>query len=239
MKDIDKVKEKVRKLLNQAADREGTPEGQVFYDRAFEIMAMYGFEERDVSAAEESDAMARKTFTFSGAYTEMQAALLFAVATALHCVGFQQKVRRSTKVFAVTLFGRHRHLQRVEMLYVLLNPVMIAGATNLTSCGPFDASTVVKRRSFMQGFARSVGQRLAAAEDGVAGSDERYAVALIDDLRRAEQAQENYARDLGLHLTTSRARRTYDGGAYGSGRDAGDRTDLGQERVQSRPALPW
>ena len=235
---IEKVKDRVRKLLNQAADREGTPEGEVFYDRAFEIMAAYGFDERDVEKPDERDDVVRRTFEFAGAYTDMQAALLLAIAGALHCTGFQQKLHRSTRTPSATVFGSARHMQRVEMLYALLSPVMIAGARKHVSEGWYDCSTVVKRRSFMLGFSQAVGRRLGAAEETIAETNGRYSLALLDDLRRAEQAQEDYARDLGLHLTASRARRTYDGRAYGSGLDAGDRTDLGQERVRSRPALP-
>ena len=36
------IKAKVEKLLRQAADREGTPEGDAFREKAFSLMAEYG-----------------------------------------------------------------------------------------------------------------------------------------------------------------------------------------------------
>ena len=44
-RDTDDLKSRVQKLLNQAADREGTPEGDTFYEKAFDLMARYGFDE--------------------------------------------------------------------------------------------------------------------------------------------------------------------------------------------------
>lgn len=238
MRTEDKLKDRVQKLLNQAKDREGTPEGDVFYEKAFELMAAYGFEERDLSTADAGDDIDCREYTFGGTYTEMQAKLLFAIGRALHCTGFSQRVYNSTRVASATLFGLRRHLDRVDMLYGLLLPVMMAGAHAERAEGWGD-STVIKRRSFMTGFATSIQLRLSAAEDTAASQDGRYAIALLDDAAKAEAAQEEYAAHHGLCIGKYSSNGSLDADAFFAGQDAGDRSDLGQTRVRARPALPF
>jgi len=238
VKDIDRLKEKVRKLLAQAVDREGTPEGEVYYRRAFEIMANHGFDERDVGRPGKEDGVTHRTVEFTGSYTDMQAALLLALAAALHCTGLMRKAHSSTRVLSVTLFGTRRHLERVEMLHALLSPAMLIGARRHSSAGWHDTSTVVKRRSFMTGFAQSVAARLSDAENQVADENPGYVLVLVDDLALARQAQDRYLSERGLGVSTLRVRRSWDGTAYGDGMRAGAETDLGRERLRRRPALP-
>ncbi|WKD56865.1 hypothetical protein CAPI_01455 [Corynebacterium capitovis DSM 44611] len=233
----DKVRDKVAKLLNQAADRAGTPEGDAFYDKAFALMAEYGFSERDVSKPDDGDDVVRRTFDFTGSYTDKQAALLFAIAVALHCAGFQCKMPRSTKVVSATVFGLRRHAERVEVLYALLSPGMALGAQRVKHCGYGDASTVVKRRSFMAGFARSVGERLSSAERTVADRDTRYSLALMSDSERADKARDEFASREGFFLGSYRSSCAIDGVSYGDGLEAGRAVDLGQTRMPSRRAI--
>lgn len=165
---IDKVKERVQKLLNQAADRAGTAEGEVFYQKAFDLMAAYGFEERDLRNHSDADEVIMRTFALSGAYTDMQASLLLNVCSALHCVAYMESARRSRKVSAVTAFGLRRHVERAEMLYAVLNPQMAAGAQQVSGNRVLGVATVVARRSYMGGFISVVADRLQAAEGSVA-----------------------------------------------------------------------
>lgn len=238
MRNIDKIKDKVQKLLNQAADREGTPEGDSFYAKAFRLMATYGFDERDLTSPDEGDDVIHKTFDISGRYSDMQARLLLAISAALHCVGFMTPVAYSTRAESVTLFGLRRHIERIGMLYSLLLPVMFAGAQRLQSHEAME-SVVVRRRSFMTGFAAKIGERLAEAEGRVAAQDGGYGLVLIDDHRAAEAARNEYADEHGLVFGSSRRSRSFDPNAYHRGQDAGAMTDLGQPRMQARPALPF
>lgn len=121
---LNKIKERVQKLLNQAADREGTAEGEIFYQKAFDLMAAYGFEERDLDNPDAEDEVIRREFAFSGSYSEMQAHLLVGLTNALHCVAFYNGVYGSTRVLSATVFGVKRHVDRIEMLFSLLNPQM-------------------------------------------------------------------------------------------------------------------
>lgn len=234
----EKLKQRVQKLLNQAKDREGTPEGDSFYEKAFALMAQYGFEQRDLRQADEGDTVERRTYTFKGAYTEMQAHLLHAIARGLHCTGFTYRVPRSTRVHSVTVFGLRRHLDRMDMLYSLLQPVMLAGARTKRATS-WAQSTVVVRRSYMAGFAASISARLEAAEARAAEADGEYGLMLLDDYDKALAAQSQYLEDEDLYLTGHQSNRSLDANAFLQGHDAGDRSDLGQTRVHARPALPF
>ena len=231
-----KIKEKVQKLLNQAADREGTPEGDSFYAKAFALMAEYGFEGRDLTAPSAGDEIVRKVVKFTGAYTDMQAKLFHAIARALHCTGFITSKRNSTAVPDATIFGLRRHVERVEMLFSMLMPVMMAGAKKVRP-DFYGDSTVVLRRSFMAGFAASIERRLAEAETTVADTDGGYALVLVDDKAKAKNAQEDYLAEQGLTLGSRKSRSSFNLNAYSQGGEAGKVADLGQTRVGGRLAL--
>ena len=100
-------------------------------------------------------------------------------------------------------------------------------------------STVVRRRSFMTGFASRIGERLAAAEGAMAQQSTGYALALRADVTAAQQAAEHFAETLQLTLSADRAQRMFDSAAYVRGQCAGDTADIGQVRVQAKPALPF
>lgn len=238
MGNTDKIKERVQKLLNQAADRAGTPEGDAFYTKAFELMAAYGFSERDLAAPDEGDEVTHKHYTFTGSYSDMQSRLLFSITNALHCTGFQQGVYHSTRIVGADIFGLRRHVERVDLLYSMLMPVMMAQARALEPNGW--ESAVVRRRSFMTGFAATIGQRLDSAEQTVAPAGSSYELALVDDSVRATHACDAYAAAQGIYLQSGRSsKRSFDPEAYIQGQDAGHLTDLGQTRLQSRPPLPF
>lgn len=234
---MDKIRDKVQKLLNQAADRQGTAEGDSYYAKAFALMAQYGFDERDLHRDDEAGEVRHEIFEFSGAYTEMQSTLLLAIATALHCTGFAQRVRRSTRISSATVFGVGDHVERVKMLFSMLNPAMLLAAHAVTA-GPLDGvSTVVKRRSFMTGFAHQIAARLSSAENAVADAEEEYALVLVRDADKARAAQEEFALAHGLYFSSFHSQRAFDGVAYGRGVEAGSASDLGQTRVGPRRAL--
>ena len=232
-----RIKDKVQKLLAQAADREGTPEGDVFYAKAFALMAEYGFEERDLDNPTEGDEVIHKTYEFAGKYTDMQARLLHSIAQGLHCTGFTQRKYNSPGAVSATLFGLRRHIERVDMLYALLTPVMIAGAQKLTRENWYEESTIVLRRSFMSAFATTVGQRLKEAETTVGSGDESYAVVLLDDQSKANAARDDFASEHGFHLSSYNSKRSFSARGWESGAEAGNRADLGQTRVGGKLAL--
>ena len=237
MRTDDKIKQRVQKLLNQARDQEGTPEGDAFYARAFELMAQYGYEQRDLRDNDDGSEVGQRAYEFSGAYTDMQANLLLTIARALHCSGFTQRVYNSTRIKDAVIFGCARHLERVDLLYALLQPAMLADA-QLVRASHWGESAVVRRRSFMSGFASSIGTRLAAAEKTVEDSDSGYGLVLLGDYDKAAAARDEFAAAEGFVLSGYSSKRSLDPDAYSAGHAAGERSDIGQTRVRARPALP-
>lgn len=238
-RNIDTIKSKVQKLLNQAKDQEGKPEGTVFMEKAFELMARYGFDERDLDSPTADDEVTYKEFTFTNPYSDMKMQLLNALAKGLHCQMYATRKRNSTKITQATVFGVRRHLERVEILYSLLNPQMIALAMDSDVTDFFSgSSTVTRRRSFMQGFSTRIYQRLREAENKVGEESNRYAVALRDDAQRAEDLMNEMLTRDGHKVTTETSRRRIDRAAYGQGDSAAQSTDIGQTRVANRAALP-
>lgn len=235
---IEKIKERVQKLLNQAADQKGTAEGEVFYQKAFDLMAAYGFEERDLDNPDADDAVIHREFTFSGTYTDMQARLLSDLASALHCRSFRGVASNSPRVPSATVFGVKRHVDRVEMLFSMLYPQMAAGAMRVYGEPEYGLSTVVARRSYMTGFSATIFERLYSSETTVAQGRGRYALALLDDEDKAQNALDVYVEEQGIFFVSRKSKRGFDGGAYMRGMDDGKLSDLGQTRVKARPALP-
>lgn len=235
--DRAKVRQKVQKLLNQAEDREGTPEGDLFYAKAFALMAEHGFAERDLDAAGGDADVTHTTISFTGSYTDMQNNLLWAIANALHCSGFSNRKRRSPSIINSIVFGDRRHLDRVEMLYSMLNPMMLSAAKRLEVEPWRGESLVVKRRSFMEGFATTIGARLEDAEDDVSDSDGRYALVLVRDLDKAHAARDEYIASKGLALGQYNRKFSFDADAWGQGVNAGKMADIGQDRIAGQLAL--
>lgn len=235
--DRSKVKQKVQKLLNQAEDREGTPEGDLFYAKAFALMAEHGFAERDLDAEGDGSDVIHKTIAFAGSYTDMQHNLLWAIANALHCTGFSNRKRRSSGIVDSMLFGDRRHLDRVEMLYSMLNPMMLSAAKRVEASLWHGVSLVVKRRSFMEGFAATIGARLEEAERTVSDGDDRYALALMSDLDKARAALDEYVTGEGFELSQYNRKRSFDVDAWGQGVSAGKMADIEQDRLAGQLAL--
>jgi len=235
---IEKIKERVQKLLNQAADRAGTAEGEVFYQKAFNLMATYGFEERDLHNPSEDDEVIMRTFPLGGSYTDMQASLLLQLCSALHCMGYMEGRRGSRTVSTVIVFGLRRHMERVEMLFGVLNPQMAAGARNINGSRALGIATVVARRSYMSGFISVLADRLHAAEGSVAAGKNEYALALMDDQEKAQDAMDAFAAEQGIEFSNRSSKASVDTASFLRGVHAGQHSDLGQTRVRARPALP-
>ncbi|MEJ5927979.1 DUF2786 domain-containing protein [Corynebacterium sp. H128] len=227
---MERIKARVRKLLNQAIDRQGTPEGDVFYEKAFQLLAQYGLDRSELEA--DDGAVMVREFPITGNYSAMQARLLLSIAEVLHCVGFNIGLRPS-RIASVTLFGMPRHLDRIELLYSILRLSMLSGAQRIDST----MGLVRARRSFMAGFVARISQRLAAAEAEASDSAQAYALALIDDRTRANQVQAEFLRQQQLQLSQHRSRQQVDPRAYRQGTIAGDGTDIGQTGVAGMRAI--
>lgn len=232
------IKDRVQKLLNQAADQEGTPEAEAFYEKAFELMARHGLEHWDLPGEDQSRGMKKLVIDLTGKYTEMQMQLLNSIADGLHCTAVAMRRPRAVGVESGTVFGVGVHVERVELLFSILNPVMAALSVDVGQTPWGSASPVAQRRSFMQGFAGEIHRRLREAEERVGETDKGYALALIDDTERARKFMHEEMNKLGEGLSNHRRRGKFDPSAFQRGAAAARNADLGQRRMSGVRGLP-
>lgn len=245
MATIDSIRIKVEKLLRMAADREGTPEGDVFRDKAFELMAQYGVEAAQLRSDNPNDVVKREV-EFAGTYTDMQFTLLNQLGTILHCQVIMFKIPRSSRVQTGVLFGCQHHVDRVLMLHGLLSNHMIAGAVTFADAYPDPyVSVQTQKRSWMTGFISEVSARLREVEaqhtDDYArvnddGEHTSGALVLREDRTKAEDLAAEHFPNL---VRNRSGRRTLDPDSYHHGASEGSTMDLGQTRMSGgRKSLP-
>ena len=233
------IQARIAKLLAQADDRAGTPEGDVFQAKAFELMAQYDIEEAQArhGVRVQADAEGR-CVVIRGKYAETQMMLLNAIAMESYC----QVIKTANDTCWV--YGMATHLDNVETLFARLVPSMLAQAGKARPSYPVRDSGELRvfRRSFMRGFAAEVRDRLQVARreaearnrdaDGSAGAG---ALVLVDDAQRAQVAlRKAHPR---VRQTRSAARSDH-GGTF-QGRQAGAKANLGRSAglAGSRRAL--
>lgn len=237
MADNETIKTKVEKLLRLAADQEGTPEGDACRDKAFELMAQYGVEESQLQP-EDAQGAVRRDVKLSGTYTDMQYILLNALGTELHCQVLMFRIPHSSRVQEAVLFGRKHHVDRVMMLYGVLSPTMILGATKMAEMWPDShVSVTTQKRSWMRGFISQIATRLRDIESSYTEDYQRTSSdgsvesgGLV--LRRDVEAGEDLMREYFPHVRRTRGGpRRFDPHSFAHGVREGTAADLGQTRV--------
>ena len=222
---------KVAKLLRQAEDRRGTPEGAVFEAKAFELMAKYG-----VEASQEDDTRRarRRDVDFAGSYTDLQFRLFTSIASTLHCTPIRYHRYNKRTVEHAVLFGLNHHVERIMMLYSILNPQMIAGANRYGDSLWSDAGHTRKaKRSWMLGFIETIRDRLATIENkhqqNFARAGKTGELVLLNDAEEAMRlAREEFPF---LQTNTQRSPTSVDPAGFTRGIRSGENMDLGQTRM--------
>jgi hypothetical protein len=198
----------VKKLLAKAnAEGVTEKEKEALENKAFELMARY-----NVAITLKEDNIRDAIYyeiTFTGVYTQRQAALMNIISKHYDCRLLQIKGDR------YELFGFERDLEQVNFLYSILEPQMFAGLARTVI--PVDVHAKTYRTSWLNGFVMRIGERLDAAKK-VAQSQSQpgYAVAL----RNKEVIVDQTLRNRHSRVTT---KHSYYGDrqAFGFGRDAG------------------
>lgn len=213
---MEKLRDKVAKLLRQAEDVVGTPEEAVFQAKAFELMAKYGIEQASVDAAvrglDVSDLRnaIKWVVKIEGKYAAAQMQLLHNIALALHSRTVYSKNRYS-KELHMHVYGVSDHIERIKMLWAILQPQMMRLVDSVrpdydlrgteyrysydtneyqqvrtTGAGKLRAY----RRSWIAGFGSTVGQRLRSEENkALVHAESSGALVLFrNDAERAELA---------------------------------------------------
>ncbi|MEU7818298.1 DUF2786 domain-containing protein [Pseudonocardia sp. NPDC049154] len=233
--------DRVRKLLAKA-ERAGTPEEAETYNaKAVELMARHGIDEALLAADDpRRDEIGMVRIGMEDPYSAGKARLLGWTAAALRCRWVMHGAAGG-KVAAVTVFGFGSDRERVELLYTSLLLQATGQLVRLRPPWPGE-SVAAYRRSWLQGFAAQVHQRLleaekrAAAEATAAGGGERAvgtALVLVD---RGAQVDRAYAE---AFPQLARARRpSLSGSGFAEGAEAGRRADLGGRRIDGRRPGP-
>lgn len=216
MSNIDKLRDKVAKLLRQAEDVAGTPEEGVFQAKAFELMAKYGISESAVDAARQGlDAADLRDaeqwiVKIEGKYASAQMMLLHNLATALHGKTVYSK-NAYQKTLHMYVYAVPIHLDRIKMLWGILQPQMMRLVDTIRpdydyrgtkSHYNYETHTYERvrtsgaghlksyRRSWIAGFGQAVGERLRTQENKalVEASESGALVLFKGDEDRASQA---------------------------------------------------
>ena len=227
----DTVKNRIRKLLAQAKDREGTPEGGVFQEKAFDLLARYGLTEFDVEDGQDDlGADLVEEFEVEGSYRIERQFLLACIADALGCV-----VVRYRGSGRIRIAGTRRNVERTCLLFDSLVLHMITEAGKLRGCVHGGGTTQQIRHSFMLGYGSQIGKRLSEIENQVREEVRESGAALVpvDEKVRANQL----IRQDGTRVARTRSRSSVHSGGYESGQEGANRADLGQTRVKGRKAL--
>ncbi|WP_434742397.1 DUF2786 domain-containing protein [Micromonospora sp. SH-82] len=216
---------KVRKLLAKAEDPACTPaESAALTAKATDLIARYGVDSALLAACDPAtDPVGDRLVDVPAPYARDKAGLLAAVADPMRCRCVR---RRNGSGFEMHLFGFASDLERVDVLFTSL---LVQAAQGLAGTPvPPGVHVAAFRRTWLAGFAQTVGERLRAAEEAAAGqvTGESYALVLVDRTDRVQRrVAEAYPR-----LRTA-PRRRLAGGGFGTGAEAGRRADLGGRRV--------
>ena len=216
MSNIDKLRDKVAKLLRQAEDVTGTPEEAVFQAKAFELMAKYGISEAAVDAAKQgldvSDLREAVTWRvkIEGKYAAAQMMLLHNITLALHGKTVYIKNAPDGALY-MSVYAVQVHQDRIQMLWNILQPQMMRLVDKVRP--DYDISKTRRRynydthvyetyrtagtgelksyrRSWIAGFGSSVGDRLRLQETQALAAAEAGAALVLftGDKEKAELA---------------------------------------------------
>jgi Protein of unknown function (DUF2786) len=245
----DKMLERVRRLLAKAEGATTEAERDAYNGKAAELIARYGIEEALLAAKQsQPQAAGDRIVDLDSPYARDKGSLLASVASPLGVRAVLRTGRAGpagTVSLSMHLFGMESDLTRVDLLYTSL---LVQAAHGLAIARPRDAreSVAAYRRSWMIGFAYTIGERLIAAEAAVRAEAEAAqsagsasgpggaagpSVSLVLADRAAivdREVEQTYPR------LRNAPRRQLSGSGSAEGAAAGRRADLGGKRLSRR-----
>lgn len=237
----EKILERVRRLLAQAEDQAGTPEGDTFSAKAEELMIRHGIEQAVLDEADgtsKGEVTSRRIFCHAP-YAKQKAGLVCTVAAYNQGKAVvHEPLGGWSKGCAVYAYGFAADLDTIEFLFTSLSlQAVTALATRAIPRDRFgdrmDAATF--RAGWLMDFDRGVASRMAEMEQRAkAAADRKHAAAggqpggaeLV--LRDKKQQVTDHVRELYPHMGVMRSRSS--GRGRGDGFAAGRSADLGQQR---------
>lgn len=224
----NKIADKIRKLMNQAKDTEGSPESDVFQAKALDLLARYGLTETDVADADKDmSEHVIVTFDTPKFYRIQHQALLAHVGRALGVY-----VVRYTGIETNILSGTVRNIERLKILFETLSLHATAGASKVKGMG--GVSTQSMRKSYWHGYSMRIAERIQEMENQVHEELRETGAALVpvNEYEKAMKAMKTQYKV----QTSSSKQRIYNEG-YSAGEERANSADLGQSRVQNRLEL--
>lgn len=240
----------IQTQLNIAADeRAPQAERDAALNRAMELMARHGVTEMMLATrrGQATDTIIKKRIEIDNPYSFEKKELAAAIGNALNCRHMFSHYR--SNVSSITFVGFRSDIERVELLYTSLLLQAVNAVRHEHPGGWASASeTRQYRKSFLVGFAERIHVRLWRQErEARAKYDREHAgdgdgqpsteLVLVGRKDRVEAA---YQADFG-NLKKAKNNRRVDYYAHRSGRQAGDKADLGGGTgvtTGDRPALP-
>src|SRR5690625_3456369 len=235
--------DKIRKLLAKADDPAASAhEERLYTDKALRLMAQYGIDQALVSRQDvRTDSIADRVIKVPKPYAADKLALLATIAVGMRCRVVQRtRYPDGYKELSAHVFGHRNDLRLVEILYTSL----LVQATHGLARTPVPPGhhAAAFRRSWLAGFAQSIGERLTAAsadarDDAESRDGPSAAVVLADSEAQVSDDINTAYRPTGQALQRRRA-----GGGLAAGARAGKSAHLGDTRdlraQQGRDQLP-
>lgn len=233
---------KVRALLDNAESlaAQGSHEAAASYrDKAISLMVVHGIDEAMVAAAEHRrEKPEQRRFVITGSYRKDKITLLNAVARGLGCQAVQ-----ATGSWVLIVVGFPADLDRADLLWtsLLLQGLNEAAKADGHAVSPLWAlmgsaergrARVSYTKSFLSGFANVVHRRLEEATARARAqyeADHGTSTALVVADRSAQVGAA--FREMFPNVRKGARRRVSNDTAYGRGKDAGERADIGGARV--------
>ncbi|QXN74368.1 hypothetical protein SEA_ALEEMILY_151 [Gordonia phage Aleemily] len=243
--DSDKILNRIRGLFAKAKAVAGTPEADVFNEKALELIAKYGIDEQaarmnGIDGSIDDDKVIKVTYTFGGDYGMQRLKLVWAVVSNLHCKAIHTMAADGRD--AIVVVGVKRHIMRAKLLYGFLEPQMLAGAVTAATrpevLAEFpDGVPALNRQvreGYMEGWAEAMAYKIRDVELAALRQVDRNAGDTTMALQRStDEARATKAFDkLFPPALRGRAKATKTGGAaYRAGMRDGSTTDVGQTRM--------
>ena len=223
-----KIADKIRKLLTQAADREGTPEGDIFQAKALDLLERYGLTEFDIEDnAQDLQEQVIEHYEVTKHFRVQRQTLLGVIARALGVFA----VRRTGST-VITLAGTRRNVTRAVLLFEQLSLHVASGA--LRESAHDAGSTTRLLRGYWEGYSEQIYLRLVEMEREVHEELRKTGAALVP-VNEYEKAQAMYRAQVGGWRSATPS--YHDAESMNRGRNRAKQADLGQARVQNRLEL--
>ncbi|WP_280382131.1 DUF7168 domain-containing protein [Nocardia wallacei] len=224
----EKMAERIGLLFNHADHAATEHEAEAFRAKALHLVATTGIEESEARGTrqEGNNAVVALTFHLRGQYLPQQVYLLGVLAAALHCSCV--RTRRDHRRQEIKVYGVKLHADRVQLLFLQLNPRMAAAAMKLHPTPDYQRGTRAYRVDWMLGFATRIHEMLSGAEHTAAEARDAetgtttQALVLLSDAARADAAANRQHPE----ATQSAYRRRPTQSPYARGRAAAEHVDL-------------